>query len=74
MKLTTNQTVATTGVTLGTAMTKENGSSNAEPAEESPKLGGNKLLTMVARFVALIKYRYITKRTYEKNSLKEKYK
>lgn len=41
--------------------------------EENPKLGGNKLSMMVARFIVLIKYQYITKITYQKTNLKSKY-
>jgi len=69
-----SQTVAMSIATLEINMKKESGSSNVDHVEQSPKLGGNKLLTIVARAVALLKYRYITKRTYNKNSLKKKYK
>ena len=64
--------MATTGATREVQM-KKSGLSTADHVEQSLKLGGNRLSTMVARFVALLRFQYTTERTYKKTNLKSKY-
>jgi hypothetical protein len=71
---TINLTAATTGVVQGVNVKTRYGSQTVVVAALKPKRSGSKLLTMVARYVALIKYQYITKRAFEKNSLRSKYR
>lgn len=72
MQLTTNLTVAMIGAILGVKM-KKSGSSTAVYVAAKIKLHGNKLLTRVARFAALLRFQYITQKKYKKKNLKAKY-